>query len=98
MNNEFYIIRILKTPTIFELFYIMSSVQKGKNLCNLLEYVVMLVWRTCSYIFFIMATVPPRWIVEPTDKAFALGSDARLECKADGFPRPSLGWKKAAGM
>nr|AGL39311.1 Down syndrome cell adhension molecule [Eriocheir sinensis] len=41
--------------------------------------------------------VPPRWIVEPTDKAFALGSDARLECKADGFPRPSLGWKKAAG-
>lgn len=45
-----------------------------------------------------MATVPPRWIVEPTDKAFALGSDARLECKADGFPRPSLGWKKAAGM
>ncbi|XP_047472717.1 Down syndrome cell adhesion molecule-like protein Dscam2 isoform X16 [Penaeus chinensis] len=41
--------------------------------------------------------VPPRWIVEPADKAFALGSDARLECKADGFPRPSLGWKKAAG-
>ncbi|XP_045126187.1 Down syndrome cell adhesion molecule-like protein Dscam2 isoform X26 [Portunus trituberculatus] len=41
--------------------------------------------------------VPPRWIVEPTDKAFDLGSDARLECKADSFPRPSLGWKKAAG-
>nr|XP_027238254.1 Down syndrome cell adhesion molecule-like protein Dscam2 [Penaeus vannamei] len=41
--------------------------------------------------------VPPRWIVEPADKAFALGSDARLECKADGFPRPTLGWKKAAG-
>lgn len=35
--------------------------------------------------------------MEPQDKAFALGSDARLECKADGFPRPSLGWKKAAG-
>ncbi|XP_071522341.1 cell adhesion molecule Dscam1 [Panulirus ornatus] len=45
----------------------------------------------------LIVNVPPRWIVEPTDKAFALGSDARLECKADGFPRPSLGWKKAAG-
>ncbi|KAG7160229.1 Down syndrome cell adhesion molecule-like protein 2-like 4, partial [Homarus americanus] len=45
----------------------------------------------------VQVMVPPRWIVEPTDKAFALGSDARLECKADGFPRPSLGWKKAAG-
>ncbi|XP_042237814.1 Down syndrome cell adhesion molecule-like protein Dscam2 isoform X50 [Homarus americanus] len=45
----------------------------------------------------VIVNVPPRWIVEPTDKAFALGSDARLECKADGFPRPSLGWKKAAG-
>lgn len=44
-----------------------------------------------------ITTVPPRWIVEPSDKAFALGSDARLECKADGFPKPSLGWKKAAG-
>ncbi|XP_047472722.1 Down syndrome cell adhesion molecule-like protein Dscam2 isoform X20 [Penaeus chinensis] len=45
----------------------------------------------------LIVNVPPRWIVEPADKAFALGSDARLECKADGFPRPSLGWKKAAG-
>ncbi|XP_068224096.1 cell adhesion molecule Dscam1 isoform X18 [Palaemon carinicauda] len=45
----------------------------------------------------LIVNVPPRWIVEPADKAFALGSDARLECKADGFPRPTLGWKKAAG-
>ncbi|KAK7868985.1 hypothetical protein R5R35_013907 [Gryllus longicercus] len=41
--------------------------------------------------------VPPRWIVEPTDKAFAQGSDARVECKADGFPRPVVTWKRAAG-
>ncbi|XP_076065820.1 cell adhesion molecule Dscam1-like isoform X6 [Oratosquilla oratoria] len=41
--------------------------------------------------------VPPRWIIEPEDKAFALGSDAQLECKADSFPEPSLSWKKAAG-
>jgi len=41
--------------------------------------------------------VPPRWIVEPTDRAFAQGSDARIECKSDGFPKPTVTWKKAAG-
>ncbi|XP_019890710.1 cell adhesion molecule Dscam2 [Musca domestica] len=41
--------------------------------------------------------VPPRWILEPTDKAFAQGSDAKVECKADGFPKPQLTWKKAVG-
>ncbi|XP_058830700.1 cell adhesion molecule Dscam2 isoform X46 [Topomyia yanbarensis] len=41
--------------------------------------------------------VPPRWILEPTDKAFAQGSNAKVECKADGFPRPLVSWKKAIG-
>lgn len=44
-----------------------------------------------------MQLVPPRWIVEPTDRAFAQGSDARVECKSDGFPKPTVTWKKAAG-
>ncbi|XP_059477711.1 cell adhesion molecule Dscam2 isoform X15 [Neocloeon triangulifer] len=43
-------------------------------------------------------TVPPRWILEPTDKAFAQGSNAKVECKADGFPKPQVTWKKAAGV
>nr|XP_015838888.1 PREDICTED: Down syndrome cell adhesion molecule isoform X16 [Tribolium castaneum] len=42
--------------------------------------------------------VPPRWILEPTDKAFAQGSDAAVECKADGFPRPVVTWKRATGV
>lgn len=42
-------------------------------------------------------TVPPRWILEPTDKAFAQGSDAKVECKADGFPKPQVTWKKSTG-
>ncbi|XP_018394808.1 PREDICTED: Down syndrome cell adhesion molecule-like protein Dscam2 [Cyphomyrmex costatus] len=45
----------------------------------------------------LVVNVPPRWILEPTDKAFAQGSDARVECKADGFPKPQVTWKRAAG-
>lgn len=41
--------------------------------------------------------VPPRWILEPTDKAFAQGSNAKVECKADGFPKPQVTWKMAVG-
>lgn len=44
-----------------------------------------------------VVSVPPRWILEPTDKAFAQGSDAKVECKADGFPKPQVTWKRAAG-
>ncbi|XP_026814848.1 Down syndrome cell adhesion molecule-like protein Dscam2 isoform X2 [Rhopalosiphum maidis] len=46
---------------------------------------------------FLMVNVPPRWILEPTDKAFAQGGDAKIECKADGFPKPQVTWKKAIG-
>ncbi|XP_059225644.1 cell adhesion molecule Dscam2 isoform X7 [Stomoxys calcitrans] len=50
-----------------------------------------------SYSTNLTVNVPPRWILEPTDKAFAQGSDAKVECKADGFPKPQLTWKKAVG-
>ncbi|XP_044018820.1 Down syndrome cell adhesion molecule-like protein Dscam2 isoform X24 [Aphidius gifuensis] len=50
-----------------------------------------------SYMSVLTVNVPPRWILEPTDKAFAQGSDARVECKADGFPKPQVTWKRAAG-
>ena len=42
--------------------------------------------------------MPPRWTVEPTDKQFAQGSDAKVDCKADGFPKPQISLKKAAGI
>ncbi|XP_040165894.1 Down syndrome cell adhesion molecule-like protein Dscam2 isoform X43 [Anopheles arabiensis] len=45
----------------------------------------------------LFVNVPPRWILEPTDKAFAQGSNAKVECKADGFPKPQVTWKKAVG-
>ncbi|XP_049833932.1 Down syndrome cell adhesion molecule-like protein Dscam2 isoform X19 [Schistocerca gregaria] len=50
-----------------------------------------------SFTATLHVNVPPRWILEPTDKAFAQGSDAKVECKADGFPKPQVTWKKAAG-
>ncbi|XP_026825566.1 Down syndrome cell adhesion molecule-like protein Dscam2 isoform X10 [Ooceraea biroi] len=52
---------------------------------------------TSSHSTVLTVNVPPRWILEPTDKAFAQGSDARVECKADGFPKPQVTWKRAAG-
>ncbi|XP_025152799.1 Down syndrome cell adhesion molecule-like protein Dscam2 isoform X49 [Harpegnathos saltator] len=50
-----------------------------------------------SHTAALAVNVPPRWILEPTDKAFAQGSDAQVECKADGFPKPQVTWKRAAG-
>ncbi|XP_018577221.1 Down syndrome cell adhesion molecule-like protein Dscam2 isoform X9 [Anoplophora glabripennis] len=47
---------------------------------------------------YLYVNVPPRWILEPTDKAFAQGSDATVECKADGFPKPVVTWKRATGV
>nr|XP_017031905.1 Down syndrome cell adhesion molecule-like protein Dscam2 isoform X10 [Drosophila kikkawai] len=52
---------------------------------------------TTTYGVDLTVNVPPRWILEPTDKAFAQGSDAKVECKADGFPKPQVTWKKAVG-
>ncbi|XP_076265891.1 Down syndrome cell adhesion molecule 1 isoform X23 [Rhynchophorus ferrugineus] len=50
------------------------------------------------YSTMLNVNVPPRWILEPTDKAFAQGSDAAVECKADGFPKPVVTWKRATGV
>ncbi|XP_037024203.1 Down syndrome cell adhesion molecule-like protein Dscam2 isoform X8 [Bradysia coprophila] len=52
---------------------------------------------TVNYTAVLIVNVPPRWILEPTDKAFAQGSDAKVECKSDGFPKPQVTWKKAVG-
>uniref|UniRef100_A0A8D8X8C8 Down syndrome cell adhesion molecule-like protein Dscam2 n=1 Tax=Cacopsylla melanoneura TaxID=428564 RepID=A0A8D8X8C8_9HEMI len=52
---------------------------------------------TSTFNAILNVNVPPRWILEPSDKAFAQGSDAKMECKADGFPKPQVTWKKAPG-
>ncbi|XP_025834475.1 Down syndrome cell adhesion molecule-like protein Dscam2 isoform X37 [Agrilus planipennis] len=50
-----------------------------------------------QYTASLFVYVPPRWIQEPIDKAFAQGSDAKVDCKADGFPKPTVTWKRATG-
>ncbi|XP_073953751.1 Down syndrome cell adhesion molecule 4 isoform X2 [Choristoneura fumiferana] len=41
--------------------------------------------------------VPPRWRLEPNDVAVAAGHDVTLQCQADGYPKPTITWKKAVG-
>jgi hypothetical protein len=41
--------------------------------------------------------VPPRWTVEPTDASVASGQDVIMHCQADGYPVPSITWRKAVG-
>ncbi|KRF98087.1 uncharacterized protein Dwil_GK22019, isoform AX [Drosophila willistoni] len=64
----------------------------GKYSCRAKNHAAAVIYTT-----ELIVNVPPRWILEPTDKAFAQGSDAKVECKADGFPKPQVTWKKAVG-
>ena len=48
----------------------------------------------------VLFSVPPRWTVEPLDagKHYAQGSDVKVDCKADGLPKPQISWKKVEGQ
>ncbi|XP_046662354.1 Down syndrome cell adhesion molecule-like protein Dscam2 isoform X5 [Homalodisca vitripennis] len=45
----------------------------------------------------VTVNVPPHWTVEPTDANVASGQDVMLHCQADGYPLPTIHWKKAVG-
>lgn len=42
-------------------------------------------------------SVPPTWVIEPQSRAAKLGHQALLDCKVEGFPQPTVAWKKASG-
>ncbi|CRK92906.1 CLUMA_CG006322, isoform A, partial [Clunio marinus] len=41
--------------------------------------------------------VPPKWLVEPKDTNVQANLDATLNCQADGYPAPTITWKKSFG-
>ncbi|KAG6458279.1 hypothetical protein O3G_MSEX010787 [Manduca sexta] len=69
-----------------------SAIHRGSYTCEIKNAAGM-----TNHTTVLSVNVPPRWILEPTDKAFAQGSDAKVECKADGFPKPQVTWKRAEG-
>ncbi|XP_050541670.1 cell adhesion molecule Dscam2 isoform X2 [Daktulosphaira vitifoliae] len=41
--------------------------------------------------------VSPKWTVEPQDTNVILASPCMLHCQAEGYPNPTIAWKKAFG-
>lgn len=41
--------------------------------------------------------VPPKWVMEPKDTSVQANQDVTLNCQADGYPVPTITWKKAVG-
>ncbi|XP_069692741.1 cell adhesion molecule Dscam2-like [Periplaneta americana] len=52
---------------------------------------------TAEYTAQLSVTVPPRWLVEPTDRSVVQGNPVALHCQVDGFPKPAVTWKQAVG-
>lgn len=43
-------------------------------------------------------SVAPKWVLEPNDIRVHAGTDALLECKADGVPKPKIKWITSKGL
>ncbi|XP_055925896.1 cell adhesion molecule Dscam2-like isoform X3 [Argiope bruennichi] len=43
----------------------------------------------------LVVNVPPAWTAEPVNTSAILGSSAWMNCSAEGFPTPSIIWRKA---
>nr|CAD7426255.1 unnamed protein product [Timema monikensis] len=54
--------------------------------------------RTTMFTAQLLVTVPPTWAVEPQNAAAKLGQQVVLDCKVEGFPKPTISWKKASGQ
>lgn len=50
-----------------------------------------------SFTVPLTVNVPPRWTMEPTDSSVAAGQDITLHCQADGYPTPTITWRRAVG-
>ncbi|GAB6024303.1 Down syndrome cell adhesion molecule-like protein 1 [Chamberlinius hualienensis] len=50
--------------------------------------------QTVNHTAPLLVHVAPRWIITPTDSNVTEGQMVSLNCRADGFPRPTITWKK----
>ncbi|XP_065334249.1 cell adhesion molecule Dscam2-like isoform X1 [Cloeon dipterum] len=50
-----------------------------------------------TYTAELVVTVPPSWVVEPQNYDAKLGQNVVLDCQVEGFPKPTVSWKKALG-
>ncbi|XP_069693342.1 cell adhesion molecule Dscam2-like [Periplaneta americana] len=42
-------------------------------------------------------SVPPEWVIEPKDTSVIAGQTVALHCQANGFPQPTVIWRKGHG-
>ncbi|XP_054281239.1 cell adhesion molecule Dscam2-like [Macrosteles quadrilineatus] len=45
----------------------------------------------------LLVNVPPRWVTEPRDRNVTRESFVTFDCQAEGFPAPTLIWRKVIG-
>ncbi|KAG8228351.1 hypothetical protein J437_LFUL006802, partial [Ladona fulva] len=45
----------------------------------------------------LVVSVPPRWVREPHDQNVTVGGSVIFECQAEGFPTPTVVWRKVIG-
>ncbi|XP_037045508.1 Down syndrome cell adhesion molecule-like protein Dscam2 isoform X1 [Bradysia coprophila] len=45
----------------------------------------------------VTVNVPPKWLLQPKDSSAQAGQDVSVHCQADGYPKPTVTWKKAIG-
>ncbi|XP_046406414.1 Down syndrome cell adhesion molecule-like protein Dscam2 [Ischnura elegans] len=50
-----------------------------------------------SHSSMLLVNVPPRWLREPKDQNVTVGGSVTFECQAEGFPNPSVIWRKVIG-
>jgi hypothetical protein len=50
-----------------------------------------------SDIMCLYFSVPPEWVIEPKDTSVVAGHTVALHCQADGFPLPTVIWRKGHG-
>ena len=66
---------------------VIKTIQKWANLVTLVV--------TTFKSKFICISVPPRWLLPPTDVQVMLGDPVTMDCLVSGTPKPSIRWSVA---